>query len=95
MQRLEWSRVYYHFVRIHSSLSLGWDLPKELRERTPAMAAGLTDRRWRTLDILRLPLVAEDTVLKVKQGQPVWSGNAGQKVAHVSKCHKPNEAAYA
>jgi len=59
MQRLEWSRVYYHFVRIHSSLILGQELPKALRERTPAMAAGFTDRRWRTLDILRLPLLAE------------------------------------
>jgi transposase-like protein/IS1 family transposase len=58
MQRLEWSRACYHFVRIHSSLSLGQELPRALRERTPAMAAGLTDRRWRTLDILRLPLVA-------------------------------------
>jgi transposase-like protein len=62
MQRLEWSRAYYHFVRIHSSLSLGQFLPRSQRERTPAMAAGFTDRRWRTLDILRLPLVAEGGV---------------------------------
>ena len=62
MQRLEWSRAYYHFVRIHSSLSLGQHLPRYQRERTPAMAAGFTDRRWRTLDILRLPLVAEGGV---------------------------------
>ena len=62
MQRLEWSRVHYHFVRNHSSLRLGKDLPRSQRERTPAMAAGLTDRRWRTLDILRLPLVAEGGV---------------------------------
>ena len=62
MQRLQWSRAYYHFVRSHSSLSLGQELPKALRERTPAMAAGFTNRRWRTLDILRLPLVAEGGV---------------------------------
>jgi len=62
MQHLEWSRAYYHFVRIHSSLSLGQHLPRSRRERTPAMAAGFTDRRWRTLDILRLPLVAEGGV---------------------------------
>jgi hypothetical protein len=62
LQRLEWSRAYYHFVRIHSSLSLGQHLPRSQRERTPAMAAGFTDRRWRTLDILRLPLVAEGGV---------------------------------
>ena len=59
MLHLEWGRGYYHFVRVHSSLSLGSHLPKHLRERTPAMAAGLTDRRWRTLDILSMPLVAQ------------------------------------
>ncbi len=59
MQRLEWDRAYYHFVRIHSSLSLGKHLPRLQRERTPAMAAGFTGHRWRTLDILSLPLVAE------------------------------------
>ena len=59
MQRLEWGRAYYHFVRIHSSLSLGKHLPRLQRERTPAMAAGFTGHRWRTLDILSLPLVAE------------------------------------
>ena len=62
MQRLEWSRAHYHFVRTHSSLRLGKDLPRSQRERTPAMAAGLTHRRWRTLDILRLPLVAQGGV---------------------------------
>jgi transposase-like protein len=62
MQRLEWSRAYYHFVRIHSSLSLGQHLPGSQRERTPSMAAGFTDHRWRTLDILLLPLVAEGGV---------------------------------
>ena len=55
---LEWSRAYYHFVRCHQSLSLGQHLPRQQRERTPAMAAGLTDHRWRTLDILKMPLVA-------------------------------------
>lgn len=59
MRHLEWSRAYYHFVRIHSSLSLGTHLPKRQRERTPAMAAGFTDHRWRILDILRLPLAAQ------------------------------------
>jgi transposase-like protein len=56
---LEWGRAYYHFVRVHASLSLGQQLPKQQRQRTPAMAAGLTDHRWRTLDILSMPLVAE------------------------------------
>jgi hypothetical protein len=52
MLHLEWGRGYYHFVRCHASLSLGNHLPRHLRQRTPAMAAGLTGHRWRTLDIL-------------------------------------------
>jgi len=59
MLHLEWGRSYYHFVRYHSSLSLGKHLPRHLRQRTPAMAAGLTGHRWRTLDILSMPLVAQ------------------------------------
>ena len=38
MRNLEWSRDYYHFVRIHSSLSLGDHLPKRKRQRTPAFS---------------------------------------------------------
>jgi hypothetical protein len=55
---LEWSRAYYHFVRCHQSLSLDHHLPRQQRKRTPAMAAGLTNHRWRTLDILKMPLAA-------------------------------------
>ena len=55
---LEWSRAYYHFVRGHQSLSLDRALPRQPRERTPAMAAGLTGHRWRTLEILKMPLAA-------------------------------------
>ena len=53
---VEWGRCYYHFIRIHHGLTLAKSLPKEQRFRTPAMAAGLTDHRWSTLDLLRLPL---------------------------------------
>lgn len=55
---LEWSRAYYHFIRCHQSLSLDRALPRPQRERTPALAAGLTGHRWRTLDILKMPLAA-------------------------------------
>ncbi len=59
MRHVEWARAYYHFARVHSSLTLGTDIPKAQRERTPAMAAGLTDHRWRVLDLLSTPLVAD------------------------------------
>lgn len=59
LNQLEWSRAYYHFVRFHSSLALGQEVPWAQRGRTPAMAAGLTNHRWRSLDILTMPLVAE------------------------------------
>jgi IS1 family transposase len=59
---LEWWRAYYHFVRPHRSLrvALARPLPgraaRRYRQRTPAMAAGLTPRRWTARDILTLPL---------------------------------------
>jgi transposase-like protein/IS1 family transposase len=65
---LEWWRGYYHFVRPHESLREacgqgrergGKRLAQRYRERTPAMAAGLTSRRWTTRDLLRLPLPPE------------------------------------
>jgi IS1 family transposase len=58
---VEWGRGYYHYVRIHHGLTLDRSVFRQQRFRTPAMAAGLTDHRWSTLDILRLPLrVASD-----------------------------------
>jgi IS1 family transposase len=62
---LEWWRGYYHFVRPHTSLrvALGQPLerggkrqPQRYRQRTPAMAAGLTSRRWSVREVLLLPL---------------------------------------
>ncbi len=55
---LMWGLAYYHFIRPHSSLTLGYAVPKAHRERTPAMAACLTDHQWRTREFLRMPLVA-------------------------------------
>ncbi len=62
---VDWWRAYYHFVRPHESLRVllaqpvdrgGKRLPQRYRQRTPAMAAGLTYRRWTVQELLALPL---------------------------------------
>lgn len=65
LAHLEWWRGYYHFVRLHGSLRVplaqpiergGRRGPRQYRQRTPAMAAGLTSRRWTVQDLLQVPL---------------------------------------
>jgi IS1 family transposase len=62
LAHLEWWRAYYHFVRPHRSLRLALARPlpgcaaQWYRQRTPAMAAGLTRHRWTARDVLTLPL---------------------------------------
>jgi IS1 family transposase len=65
---LEWWRAYYHFVRLHESLRVllaqpcqrgGQRIPQRYRQRTPAMAAGLTNRRWTVRELLAVPLPPE------------------------------------
>ncbi len=65
LAHLEWWRAYYHFVRPHASLRValaqtrqrgGRRVPQRYRQRTPAMAAGLTPRRWTVHDLLAVPL---------------------------------------
>ena len=65
---LELWRAYYHFVRQHQSLRVTLAQPRErggkrqqqrYRQRTPAMAAGLTRRRWSMREVLLLPLLPE------------------------------------
>src|SRR5262249_60772609 len=62
---LEWWRAYYHFVRPPESLRValaqpidrgGRRRPQRQRQRTPAMAAGLTSRRWTVQNLLTVPL---------------------------------------
>ncbi len=62
---LEWWRAYYHFVRPHASLRVtlvqprargGKLLAQRNLQRTPAMAAGRTNRRWTARDVLYYPL---------------------------------------
>jgi IS1 family transposase len=65
LAHLEWWRGYYHFVRPHQSLRValaqpidrgGRRQPQYYRQRTPAMAAGLTSRRWTVQEVLALPV---------------------------------------
>ena len=65
MEHLEWWRAYYHFVRYHESLEVklgepvkrkGRHQPRRYRKQTPAMAAGLVDRRWTVIELLLIPL---------------------------------------
>jgi len=65
LAHLEWWRAYYHFVRPHESLRVRLVQPRErggklaaqrYRQRTPAMAAGKTNRRWTAREVLSCPL---------------------------------------
>ena len=65
LAHLEWWRAYYHFVRPHSALRVvlvqpqargGSRLAQRYRQRTPAMAAGRTHRRWTAREVLSRPL---------------------------------------
>jgi len=66
LAHLEWWRAYYHFVRPHASLRValmqphargGNRLAQRYRQRTPAMAAGRTYRRWTAREVLSRPLL--------------------------------------
>src|SRR5262250_3101005 len=65
LANLEWWRAYYHFVRPHEALRVKLAQPGErrgklmaqrYRQRTPAMAAGKTYRRWTAREVLLCPL---------------------------------------
>ena len=65
LAHLEWWRTYYHFVRPHASLRVALVQPRarggklmaqRYRQRTPAMAAGRTHRRWSSREVLSYPL---------------------------------------
>ena len=65
LAHLEWWRAYYHFVRPHASLRVALVQPRErsgkllaqrYRQRTPAMAAGRTNRGWTVQEVLCYPL---------------------------------------
>jgi IS1 family transposase len=65
LAHLHWWQAYYHLVRPHEALRVvlaqpidrgGKRVPQRYRQRTPAMAAGLTLRRWSVHEVLALPL---------------------------------------
>src|SRR6266851_4653767 len=65
LAHLEWWRAYYHFVRPHASLRValvrpqargGKRLAQRYLQRTEALAAGRTHRRWTAREVLSRPL---------------------------------------
>ncbi len=65
LAHLEWWRAYYHFVRPHEALRVrlvqprkrgGNRLAQRYRQRTEALAAGRTHRRWTAREVLSYPL---------------------------------------
>jgi hypothetical protein len=66
LAHLEWWRADYHCVRPHASLRVRLVQPRErggnrlaqrYRQRTEALAAGRTNRRWTTREVLSRPLL--------------------------------------
>jgi transposase-like protein/IS1 family transposase len=65
LAHVEWWRAYYHFVRPHLALRVALEQPRarggklmaqRYCQRTPAMAAGRTHRRWTAGEVLTYPL---------------------------------------
>jgi len=63
---LYWWLAYYHFARAHESLEIkmeepiqrkGNQRPRLYKKVTPAMAAGLTSRRWSVKELISYPLL--------------------------------------
>jgi transposase InsO family protein len=70
LANLEWWRAYYHCVRPHEALRVALVQPRErggkrvaqrYQQRTPAMAAGRTTRRWTAGEVLSCPLLPVST----------------------------------
>jgi hypothetical protein len=58
LNHVEWWRGYYHWIRPHQTLRE--PIPGETRRyrnRTPAMALGLTDHIWTVEELLRTPVL--------------------------------------
>ncbi|MCG2783637.1 MAG: hypothetical protein L6461_00880 [Anaerolineae bacterium] len=66
VEHLFWWLAVYHFVRYHEELRetlsaplmrKGRQTPRKYRQRTPAMAAGVINRRWTVRELLSYPLL--------------------------------------
>jgi IS1 family transposase len=64
-EHIYWWLAYYHFSRYHESLRIKLDVPilrkgklraQEYRKVTPAVAAGLTRKRWSVMELVSYPL---------------------------------------
>jgi hypothetical protein len=64
-EHLFWWLAYYHFGRYHESLRIklevpeqrkGKQRPRQYRRTTPAIAAGITHKRWTVMELLSYPL---------------------------------------
>ena len=53
---VEWWRAYYHFIRPHESLAISVPGLRQQLQRSPAMAANLTNKLWSVEELLKLPL---------------------------------------
>ena len=62
----------YNFCWYHDSLRLAApeNAPRKWQERTPAMAAGLTDHRWTLRELLLLKVPLPPWVAPKRQGRP-------------------------
>jgi IS1 family transposase len=59
LRHVQWWQAYYHLVRTHQALAQPVPgLTHRCRQRTPAMALGLTDHVWTLGEFLRTPLYA-------------------------------------
>jgi len=65
LEHLYWWMAYYHFVREHESLREKLETPqarkgkqraRKYKKKTPAMAAGVTGRRWSVMELISFPL---------------------------------------
>lgn len=65
VEHIEWWRAYYLFSRYHESLRVnlstpikrkGKKPPRKYKNMTPAMAAGLTSRRWTVKELISYPI---------------------------------------
>ena len=62
---LFWWLAYYHFCRYRESLRIKLELPEQrkgeqrpiqYRKTTPAIAAGITNKRWSVMELISYPL---------------------------------------